>query len=133
MKRLIALLLALILALGGLVIAIADEQPEENLAGIPEEVLKEDAVNEEDPDEQPAEEPAGVPEAEPAEEPAEEPKEESAEEPAEESAEKLADKPDEEPAEEPVQTRPSHECGRRGGRHTVHGERLCDPPQGDLR
>ena len=103
MKRLIALLLALILALGGLVIAIADEQPEENLAGIPEEVLKEDAVNEEDPDEQPAEEPAGVPEAEPAEEPAEEPKEESAEEPAEESAEKLADKPDEEPAEEPAE------------------------------
>ena len=117
MKRLIALLLALILALGGLVSAIADEQPEENLAGTPEEVLKEDAVTEEqpeeEPEEKPAEESAGEPDEEPAEEPAKEPVEQPDEEreeiPAEEPAGEQEAGPYEEPVEEPAEEEPAEE------------------------
>ena len=103
MKRLIALLLALILVFCGLVNAIADEQPEENLTAAPEEVLKEEAVNEEEPGEQPVEEPAAEPEDEPAEQPAEEPAEQPAEELAEQPAEEPAEEPAEQPAEEPAE------------------------------
>ena len=91
MKRLMALIIAGVLLVSGVVTFAEDDVA-------PAAVVIEEAPVEEAVVEEPAEEPS----EEPAEEPSEEPAEEPSEEPSEEPAEELSEEPAEEPSAEPL-------------------------------